>query len=95
MTRYGTLRMWSMVVAAIGVIGVVLTVIATIAWAVEVEGFWATLGVIVLGAPIALLLATWPFALSQMMRALADVGDAVSGVTASARGLLDGGFRAG
>jgi hypothetical protein len=78
MTRYGTLRMWSMVVAAIGVIGVVLTVIATIAWAVEVEGFWATLGVIVLGAPIALLLATWPFALSQMMRALADVGDAVS-----------------
>jgi hypothetical protein len=77
MTRYGTIRMWSMVVAAIGVIGVVLTVIATI-WAVEVEGFWATLGVIVLGAPIALLLATWPFALSQMMRALADVGDAVS-----------------
>jgi hypothetical protein len=78
MTRYGTLRLWAMVITAIGMIGVVLTIIATIAWAIDVEGFWATLGVIVLGAPLALLLATWPFAISQMMRALADVGDAVS-----------------
>jgi hypothetical protein len=62
----------------IGVIGVILVGIGTIVWAVEVEGFWQTLGVIFLGAPLAIFLATWPFALSQMMRSLADVGDAVS-----------------
>lgn len=78
MTRYGTLRTWAMLIMLVGVIGVALTVVAVIAWAIEVEGFWATLGVIVLGAPLALFLATWPFALSQMMRAIADVGDAVS-----------------
>jgi len=78
MTRYGTLRTWSALIMLIGIVGVVLTAIGVIVWAVEVEGFWATLGVIFLGAPIALLLATWPFALSQMMRALADVGDAVA-----------------
>ncbi len=78
MTRYGTLRTWSALIMLIGIVGVVLTAIGVIVWAVEVEGFWATLGVIFLGAPIALLLATWPFALSQIMRALADVGDAVA-----------------
>jgi hypothetical protein len=36
-----------------------------------------------IGAPLALFLATWPFALSQMMRALADVGDAVTTPTVS------------
>jgi hypothetical protein len=64
--------------SAIGVIGVILVAIGTIVWAFEVEGVWATLGVIFLGAPLAIFLATWPFALSQMMRSLADVGDAVT-----------------
>jgi hypothetical protein len=63
--------------SVIGVIGVILVGIGTIVWAVEVEGFWQTLGVIFLGAPFDIFLATWPFALSQMMRSLADVGDAV------------------
>ena len=78
MTRYGTLRTWSALIMLIGIVGMALAAVGVIVWAVEVEGFWATLGVIFLGAPIALLLATWPFALSQMMRALADVGDAVA-----------------
>jgi hypothetical protein len=64
--------------SVIGVIGVILVAIGTIVWAFEVEGVWATLGVIFLGAPLAIFLATWPFALSQMMRSLADVGDTVS-----------------
>jgi hypothetical protein len=75
MSQYKTLRAWAAAVSLIGVIGVILVVIATVAWAVDVEGFWATLGVICLGAPLAVFLATWPFALGQMMRALADVGD--------------------
>jgi hypothetical protein len=64
--------------SVIGMIGVVLVAIGTIVWAFEVDGVWATLGVIFLGAPLAIFLATWPFALSQMMRSLADVGDTVS-----------------
>jgi hypothetical protein len=77
-SRYNTLRAWAFAISVIGVIGVVLVAIATISWAIEVEGFWATLGVICLGAPLAIFLATWPFALSQMMRAIADVGDTVA-----------------
>jgi hypothetical protein len=78
MSQYKTLRSWAAALAIVGVIGVALVAVGTIVWAVEVEGFWATLGVIFLGAPLALFLATWPFALSQMMRALADVGDTVA-----------------
>jgi hypothetical protein len=78
MSQYKTLRMWASFISLIGVIGVLLVGVGTIVWAVEVEGFWATLGVIFLGAPLALFLATWPFALSQTMRALADVGDTVA-----------------
>jgi Na+/phosphate symporter len=78
MTRYGTLRVWAAAISVIGVIAVVLVAIGTIVWAFEVDGVWATLGVIFLGAPLALFLASWPFALSQMRRALADVCDAVS-----------------
>jgi hypothetical protein len=78
MSQYKTLRVWAAAISLIGVIGVILVAVGTIVWAVEVEGFWQTLGVIFLGAPLALFLATWPFALSQMMRALADVGDTVA-----------------
>ena len=78
MSQYKTLRVWAAVLSLVGVVGMVLVAIGTIVWAVEVEGFWATFGVILLGAPLALFLATWPFALSQMMRALADVGDTVA-----------------
>ena len=42
------------------------------------EGFWQTIGVLLIGGPIALFLATLPIALSQALRALADVGDTVS-----------------
>ena len=77
-TRYGTLRFWSAAMLLIGIIGLILTAVGVIVWAFEVEGFWQTLGVIFLGAPIALALATWPIAISQLMRAVADVGDTVS-----------------
>jgi cation transport ATPase len=78
MTNYGTLRLWAAVLSFIGVVGVVLTLIGTIIWAFEVEGFWQTIGVLLIGGPLALFLATLPIALSQALRALADVGDTVS-----------------
>lgn len=76
MSRYKTLRTWAMFLMVLGAISVASATIGVIAWAVAVEGFWETVGVILFGAPIALLLATWPIALGQALRALADIGDA-------------------
>ena len=53
-------------------------VVGTIIWAIEVEGVWETLGVVLIGAPVAIFLATVPIALAQALRALADVGDTVA-----------------
>jgi hypothetical protein len=78
MSHYKTLRTWSVFLVVLGAVSVVSAVIGVAAWAIAVEGFWETLGVILLGAPVVLLLATWPIALGQALRALADIGDAVS-----------------
>jgi hypothetical protein len=76
-SRYKTLRIWSTFLIAIGILSIVSAGVGVIAWAVAVDGFWDTLGVICFGAPIALVLAAWPIALGQALRALADIGDAV------------------
>ena len=78
MSRYKTLRTWSALLIVLGVVSVVSAGIGVVVWAVEVEGVWETLAVIFFGAPIALLLAAWPVALGQALRAIADIGDAVT-----------------
>ncbi len=78
MTQYGTLRVWSAVLVLVGVIGLIAAAVGTIIWAFEVEGFWQTLGVLLIGGPVAIFFATLPIALAQALRALADVGDTVS-----------------
>jgi hypothetical protein len=78
MTRYGTLRTWAVVLKVAGFFAVIFAIIGSIIWAVEVEGFWETLGVIFLGAPIAIFISTWAIALGQALTAIADIGDAVS-----------------
>ena len=74
MSNYKTLRTWALFLMIIGGISAGVGVVSL---ADAVDGFWDTIGVIFLGAPIALLLATWPFALGQALRALADLGDRV------------------
>ncbi len=78
MTQYGTLRVWAAVLTLVGLISIVLAAFGTIVWAVEVEGFWKTLGVLVIGGTVSVFLATLPIALGQAFRAIADVGDTVS-----------------
>ncbi len=78
MTQYGTLRLWSAFLVLVGLLGLVAAAIGTIIWAFEVEGFWQTLGVLLIGGPVAIFFATLPIALAQALRALADVGDTVS-----------------
>jgi hypothetical protein len=75
MSRYKTLRSWSYLLLVIGIFSVVSAAFGVTAWAIGVDGFWDTVAVICFGAPLVILLATWPIALSQMMRALADIGD--------------------
>jgi hypothetical protein len=78
MSRYKTLRSWSLFLLALGVLSVISAAVGVISWAIAVEGAWETLGVLLFGGPIALLLAAWPIALGQALRALADIGDSLS-----------------
>jgi hypothetical protein len=78
MTQYGTLRFWALVLTIMGILGVIMAAVGTVIWAFEVEGFWQTIGVLLIGGPIAIFLATLPIALAQALRALADVGDTVA-----------------
>ena len=78
MTQYGTLRLWAAFLMFVGALGVVLAGIGTVIWAIEVDGFWRTVGVVLIGGPVALFLASLPIALAQALRAIADVGDTVA-----------------
>ena len=78
MTQYGTLRFWALVLTIMGMLGVIMAAVGTVIWAFEADGFWQTIGVLLIGGPIAIFLATLPIALAQALRALADVGDTVA-----------------
>jgi hypothetical protein len=78
MTQYGTLRLWAAVLQVLGTLSVIAATAGTVIWAIEVDGFWRTLGVLLIGGPVSLFLATLPIALAQALRALADVGDTVA-----------------
>ena len=78
MTHYGTLRAWAFIATLVGVFGMIAAGIGAIVWAFEVEGFWQTLGVLLIGLPVSIFIATIPIALGQAMRAIADVGDTVA-----------------
>jgi len=78
MTQYGTLRMWAAVLTFFGVLSVLAAAAGTVIWAIEADGLWQTLGVILVGGPVSVFLATVPIALAQALRALADVGDTVN-----------------
>ncbi|MDQ3086565.1 MAG: hypothetical protein M3Q67_07185 [Actinomycetota bacterium] len=78
MTQYGTLRTWAALLTVFGVLSVLAAVAGTVIWAIEVDGLWQTLGVILVGAPVSVFLVTVPIALAQALRALADVGDTVN-----------------
>ena len=77
MTRYATLRTWALVLKVAGFFMVVFTLFGVVVWAFEVEVFWQTLGVIFIGAPVAIFVSTWGIALGQALNAIADIGDAV------------------
>lgn len=73
---YGTLGLWSTVLA---VVGVVLVAIGAIVAMVQAVTFGRALAFLLIGGPLAALFASWPVALGQGLRALADVAEYVQG----------------
>jgi len=78
MTQYGTLRTWAALLTFFGVLSVFAAAAGTVIWAIEANGLWQTLGVILIGGPISIFLATLSIAVAQALRAIADVGDTVA-----------------
>jgi hypothetical protein len=78
MTHYGTLRVWAAFLSIVGVLGALMAAVGTIIWAIEVEGSWETIGRLLIGGAVSVFLATASAALSQALRAIADVGETVS-----------------
>jgi hypothetical protein len=76
---YGALRLWSTVLIAVGIIGVVFVVIGVIVAMFQAVTFGQVLAVLLIGGPLAALFASWPIALGQGLRALADVAEYVQG----------------
>ena len=75
--EYGALRLWSTVLMFIGILGVIFVVIGVILAVLGAESFWQVLTILLIGAPLAALFASWPIALGQALRALADVAEYV------------------
>jgi hypothetical protein len=78
MTQYGTLRAWAFIATLVGIFAMIIAGFGAIVLAFEADGFWQTMGVLLIGLPVAIFIATLPIALAQAMRAIADVGDTVS-----------------
>jgi hypothetical protein len=78
MTQFGALRLWAAVLQVLGTLSVIAAAVGTVILAIEVDGFWQTIGVLLVGGPVSLFLASLPIALAQALRALADVGDTVA-----------------
>ena len=74
---YGALRLWSTVLVVIGVAGVIFVVIGIIFAMIAADTFGQAIAILLIGAPLAVLFASWPIALGQGLRALADVAEYV------------------
>ena len=72
---YGALRLWATVLVVVGVGGVIFVGIGVIFAMLEAPSFLQALAFLLIGAPLAVLFASWPIALGQGLRALADVAE--------------------
>ena len=72
---YAALRLWATVLVIIGVLGVIFVVIGTIFAMIEAVTFGQAIAILLIGGPLAALFASWPIALGQGLRALADVAE--------------------
>jgi hypothetical protein len=78
MTNYGALRVWAAVLSFAGTLGLLSALAGTVLWAIEVDGFWQTLGVVLFGAAASVVLGLAAMAIAQALRAVADIGETVN-----------------
>ena len=83
--NYAALRLWSTILIFIGIVGVILVVIGTVFAMIEAVSFLQALAILLIGGPLAALFASWPIALGQGLRALADVAEYVQDQQRSVR----------
>jgi uncharacterized membrane protein len=83
--NYAALRLWSTILIVIGIVGVILVVIGTVFAMIEAVSFLQALAILLIGGPLAALFASWPIALGQGLRALADVAEYVQDQQRSVR----------
>jgi len=76
---YGALRLWSTVLYAVGLAGVIFVAIGVILASIGADSFWQLLAILLIGGPLAALFASWPIALGEALKALADVAEYVRG----------------
>ena len=72
---YGALRLWATVLVVIGVGGVIFVGIGVIFAMIEAVTFGQAIAILLIGGPLAVLFASWPIALGQGLRSLADVAE--------------------
>src|SRR5215218_1847624 len=75
--NYAALRLWATILIVIGIVGVILVVIGTIFAMIAAVSFLQALAILLIGFPLAALFASWPIALGQGLKALADVAEYV------------------
>lgn len=66
MSRHKTLQTWWLLLIVLGMVSIISATFGVISWAIDVDGSWETIGVLLFGGPIALLLAAWPVALGRL-----------------------------
>jgi hypothetical protein len=82
---YGALKLWSTVLVIVGVAGVIFVGIGTIFAMIESTTFGQAIAILLIGGPLAILFASWPIALGQGLRTLADVAEYVRGQQSTVR----------
>ena len=78
MTNFGALRVWAALLSFVGTLGLLSALAGTVVWAIEVEGFWQTLGVALFGGAASVVLGVGALAAAQALRAVADIGETVN-----------------
>ncbi len=80
MSRYKVLRLWAMVLVVVGFIGLFFALVAAVVGAFAADGFWEGIAALFVGLTLGLFVATWPIALGEALKALANIGDKLDGL---------------
>jgi hypothetical protein len=76
-TNYRALRLWSVVLTIIGILSVLSVLVGVIIAVFRAPSFADALMILFIVGPFGALVATWPIALGQGLKAIADVAEHV------------------